>query len=167
MKYILQIITAAILIVVGKYFVSDELRPEFIGGGLTLFISFLIIEAGYDIYENYRRITLVLKCKWLAHKRQYIRFSMSYQYRIIINDEYLLVKNSNWNFYQHVGGKYKRLPVTQKILKDLGATDDLKLKTTGLMKDDLAVFIPASNAIKFIDWFDSRRERDLSLERIL
>lgn len=162
MKYILQIITAITLIVIGYYFASDELRPEFVGGGLTLFITFFTIEVVYDIYENYDRITLILKCKWLAHKKQYIRFSMSYQYRIKINDKYLLVKNSNWNFYQHIGGKYKRLPITQKILADFKAKDDLKLRTTGLMKDDLAVFVPAKNAIKFIDWFDTRSEREIS-----
>jgi hypothetical protein len=30
------------------------------------------------------------------------------------------------------------------------------------MKDDIAVFIPAKNAIKFLDWFNSRKEREIS-----
>jgi len=161
MRYLIQIIPAIILILAGKYYVSDELRPEFLGSGLIFFISF-VFEVFYDICQNRKRVMLLLRCRYLSLRGSYIRFSMSYQYRIKVNDKYLLVKNSNWNFYQHVGGKYKRFPITQKILKDLEAMDDLKMKTTGLMKDDLAVFIPAKNAAKFLKWFDSAEDREIS-----
>jgi hypothetical protein len=36
------------------------------------------------------------------------------------------------------------------------------MSTQGLMKDDLAVFVPAKNAIKFIDWFNSKNDREIS-----
>ena len=52
---------------------------------------------------------------------------MSYLYIIKIDDEYLLVKNSNYGHYQLVGGKYKRLEGTQSLLKEkFEAIDDLK-----------------------------------------
>ncbi len=162
MKYLLQIIVAIIFILIGRHFASDELRPEFVGSGLTLLISLLIVELGYDIYKNWNRLYLIVKCWMLARQGQYVRFSMSYQYRIKINDKYLLVKNSNFNHYQLVGGKYKRNKFTYQILKDFNAKDDLKLQTTGLMKDDLAVYIPAENAIKFIDWFNTKKDREVS-----
>lgn len=161
MSYFIQIITIITLIVIGKYYASDELRPEFLGSGLIALIS-LLPAIIYSIYLNYGKIMLYLRCKYLAFGKNHIRFSMSYQYRIKINDKYLLVKNSNWDFYQHVGGKYKRFPITQKILKDFDASDDLKMKTTGLMKDDLAVFIPAKNAAKFLKWFNSCEDREIS-----
>lgn len=162
MKYILQIIAALVFIVIGKYGVSDELRPEFVGTGLAILISLIIIELGYDIYKNWNRFSLVVRCKILSLKGEYVRFSMSYQYRIKVNDKYLLVKNSNFNHYQLVGGKYKRNQYTYQILKSFEAKDDLKMKTDGLMKDDLAVYIPAKNAIKFIDWFNSKKDREVS-----
>lgn len=162
MKYVLQLIAAAILIIAGQFMVNGELRPELTGQGLIIVITLLITELGYDVYKNWKRIKLVLFCFWLSLSGQYIRFSMSYQYRIKVRDKYLLVKNSNWNFYQHVGGKFKRLPTTKKILEDFEATDDLKLPTHGLTKDDLAVFIPAKNAIKFIDWFCAGKDREIS-----
>lgn len=162
MKYILQIITAIILLIVGKYYISDELKPEFMGSGAIFLITLFLVDVLYGFYRNYGRIMLLLRCKYLSFSKSYIRFSMSYQYRIKVNDHYLLVKNSNWNFYQHVGGKYKRLAITEKILKDFEARDDLKMKTTGLMKDDLAVFIPAKNGIKFLDWFNEGKEREIS-----
>jgi hypothetical protein len=162
MKYVLQIVAAVILIIAGQYIVKGELSPNLTAEGLVIIISLLVTEIGYDVYRNWRRCKLVIQCFWLSLSGKYIRFSMAYQYRIRIRDKYLLVKNSNWNFYQLVGGKYKRLPVTQKILQDFEATDDLKLPTHGLKKDDMAVFIPAKNAIKFIDWFCTGKEREVS-----
>jgi hypothetical protein len=163
MKYILQIVAATIFILIGKNFASDELRPEFVGNGLILFITLIIVELGYDIYSNWNRLKLVLHSYYLALRGKSIRFSMSYQYRIKINDKYLLVKNSNWNHYQLVGGKYKRHQQTQTFLQsEFEARDDLKLQTTGLMKDDFALFIPAKKAIKFIDWFNKGKDREIS-----
>lgn len=162
MKYVLQILAAIILIVIGRYYSSDELRPEFLGGGLTALIVLILVEATYDVIQNYGWLMLSLRTKLLALTGKYVRFSMAYQYRIKVSDKYLLVKNSNWDFFQHVGGKYKRFALTQKVLKDFEAKDDLKMKTTGLMKDDLAVFVPAKNAIKFLKWFESTEDREIS-----
>jgi hypothetical protein len=163
MKYILQIAAAIIFILIGKHFASDELRPEFVGNGFILLITLLVVELGYDIYRNWRRLKLIIHCYYLAVVGQSIRFSMSYLYRIKVKDKYLLVKSSNWNHYQFVGGKYKRLQQTQAFLQsEFEARDDLKLQTTGLMKDDFALFIPAKNAIKFIDWFKSGKDREIS-----
>ena len=162
MKYLLQIISAVILYCLGKYFFHDELSPHFIAGGVIIFVSVICIDLAYDICKNWNRLYLLVRCWILSWNDTYIRFSMSYQYRIKINDKYLLVKNSNNGFFQHVGGKYKRLTFTHKILNDFEAKDDLKLPTAGLMKDDLAVFIPAKNAIKFINWFNSNKEREIS-----
>ena len=163
MKFLLKIILAIALLIIG-FSISDFLKPELIGGGIILLLTTLIIDGGEFTLSNRNRLGLILKVKWLAIKGKYIRFSMSYQYRIKVNDKYLLVKNSNpsWNWYQHVGGKYKRIDETQKVLKDLDATDDLKLNTNGLKKCDLAVFVPAKNAIKFLDWFNSNKEREIS-----
>lgn len=151
MKYILQLIAALIFLFLGWFIKDENLKTEFLGNAGAIIIILLVVELGYDIYINFGRLKLIFHCWRLSCKDEYIRFSMSYQYRIRINDKYLLVKNNNWNFYQHVGGKYKRNAHTAKVLSDFGFRDDLKLSTTGRMKDDLAVFIPAGNAIKFLD----------------
>jgi hypothetical protein len=161
MRYILQLIIAVFYIVIGILF-NDHFSPHFISEGIFIIVSITLVDLLYDLYKNRDRINLKYQCWLLSRKNEFIRFSMSYQYRIKIKDKYLLVKNSKENFYQHVGGKYKRLPVTVKILRDWNATDDTKMQTHGLTKDDLAVFIPAENAIKFIDWFNTRRDREIS-----
>lgn len=161
MRYLLHIIAASILICIGLLY-KNELSPHFIAEGVIIIITLLIIEVGYDIIKNWKRLRLVISCWYLSLFDKYIRFSMSYQYIIKINDKYLLVKNSNWGHYQFVGGKYKRLPKTQSILDKFEAKDDLKLPTSGKSKDDFALFIPAKNAIKFLDWFNSGRDREIS-----
>lgn len=163
MKYILQITVALIFILLGKYVLPVELSGNFISEGIVFFITFFFVDFGYEIYKNWNRKLLVVRCWWLGIKKQYIRFSMSYLYRIKVNDKYLLVKNSNWNHFQFVGGKYKRLPQTQGFLQgEFEAKDDLKMQTTGLMKDDFAIFIPAKKAISFIDWFNLGMNREIS-----
>lgn len=162
MKYLLSFSTGVIAIIFGYLFSSDELRPEFIGGGY-----FIIIGAGiallFEAIVNRERVKFILKCKSLAFNNQNIRFSMSYLYRIKVKNKYLLVKNSNYGHYQLVGGKYKRLIETQSYLKNnFDAMDDLKFPNEGLTKNDFAIFIPASKAVKFIDWFNNQKDREIS-----
>lgn len=161
--FILKIVLGLILIFVG-FKIKESLQPEFIGGGSILLITTTFIDGGEFIIWNWGRFIFVLHTKYLAIRGKYVRFSMSYQYRIIVNDKYLLVKNSNpnWHWYQHVGGKYKRIEETKKILNDFEAIDDLKMKTDGLKKGDLAVFIPAKNAVRFLDWFNTSKDREIS-----
>ncbi len=71
MRYIVQIIPAIILIIIGKYYVSDELRPGFLGSGLIFFITFFFVEVVYDVYQNYGKLMLLLRCKYLALKKSY------------------------------------------------------------------------------------------------
>ncbi|MCO6360375.1 hypothetical protein [Roseivirga pacifica] len=153
-----------ISLVIASFYVHHSLISELLGAGIVLLCSTILIDGGEYLINNRKRLKLIVQTKWLALTGQYIRFSMAYQYQIKVGDEYLLVQNSNpnWSWYQHVGGKYKRLEETQHILKQMEATDDLKMKTDGLKKGDMAVFIPAKNAIKFLDWFSSGRDRETS-----
>lgn len=163
MKYFIQVILGFILVLIGYLYSSDELRPEFVGSGLIIIVTLIFSDLIYEIISNWRRLKLVVHCKYLSLKNQHIRFSMSYLYRIKVDEKYLLVKNSNYPHYQLVGGKYKRLKQTQSFLKsEFEASDDMKLANKGLMKDDFAIFIPAKNAIKFIDWFNKKSDREIS-----
>lgn len=161
--FIIKIILGLILLLIGIN-TTLSLQPEFIGGGIILLIAAVIVDGGGFVVGNWGRFIFVCRTKILGIRGKYIRFSMSYQYRIKVYDKYLIVKNSNpnWHWYQHVGGKYKRIEETQKILENFEATDDLKMKTNGLKKGDLAVFVPAKNAIKFLDWFNTAKDREIS-----
>jgi len=161
--FFLKILLGVILILTGEY-IGGSLKPELVGGGIILIITTIALDLGGFMANNWQRSIQIIRLKYLALKNAKVRFSMSYQYRIKVNDKYLLVKNSNkdWAWFQHVGGKYKRLPETNKILADFEASDDMKMATNNLKKDDLAVFVPAKNAIAFLDWFNSFKDREIS-----
>lgn len=115
------------------------------------------------VYNNRKRLWMSIFSKYLALRGKKIRFSMSYLYRIKVEDKYLLVKNNNYGHFQLVGGKYKILDDTRSKLKtDFDAMDDPKLPNSGVMKDDFALFIPAKNAMKFLDWFNKGVDREVS-----
>lgn len=163
MKYILNFILGIFLIVLGTTVLKNtDYKAELVGGGITLLASLIVVDLSLDIRHNFNRLRTWFLSRYLILKKQQIRFSMSYQYRIKVNDHYLLIKNSTWNFYQHVGGKYKRLPISEKIIKEFEGKDDLELETHGKKKDDFAIFIPAKNTLKFLDWFNTRKDREIS-----
>ncbi|MFZ6051562.1 SMODS-associated NUDIX domain-containing protein [Halocola ammonii] len=115
-----------------------------------------------EFLQNIRRLKLWFLLQ-VIHRRKKVRFSMSYLYRIRIDDKYLLVKNSKWEFFQFVGGVYKVLPHELDTLQEkYGAEPDKKLSTSGVKKDDLRVFVPATKALKFLDWFISAKNREVS-----
>ncbi len=162
MRKILQAIISVGIIIYGYFYLSESsLQPEFIGAGIIglLGLLALIIE---ETIINRKRLWLIIYLKLLSAKKQRIRFSMSYLYRIKIDDKYLLVKNNNYGHYQLVGGKYKILEGTKSFLqREFDANDDPKLSNKGLMKDDFALYIPAKNAIKFLDWFNEGKDREI------
>lgn len=162
-SFSLKVVISLTLIFLGIY-LNDEYSCGLRNTGIVLLVTTTILDGGLFLKNNWSRLRFVVHSMILSITGNYIRFSMSYQYIIKVNDKFLLVKNSNpnWDWYQHVGGKYKRISETDKILKDLEAKDDLKQKTSGLKKGDLAVFIPSKNAVKFIDWFNKEKEREIS-----
>lgn len=125
---------------------------------LAPILAFLIDQA----LENIKQLKLLWMTRFKL-RNQKIRFSMSYIFRIHINDKYLLVKNSKWDFYQPVGGVYKINIGEEKNLMDkYGMERDKKMKTYGIAKNDLRVFVPAKKALCFLKWFESGKNREVS-----
>jgi len=162
-RKILQAIIAIIVLFVGYYQFSDsEYQKDLIVYGFVALATLAELLIEYIII-NRKRLGLIIYSKWLGLRGHRIRFSMSYLYRIKIDDKYLLVRNNNFGHYQLVGGKYKLLDNTRSFIqKEFDAIDDPKLPNKDLMKDDFALFIPAKKAIKFLDWFNEGKDREIS-----
>ncbi|GGC15900.1 SMODS-associated NUDIX domain-containing protein [Dyadobacter sediminis] len=159
MKLFIEVLVSCILIGAGALSSQPFWESGFTQAGVITLLTFIITAT----VTNFKRLKLALHLTWLSIFNKRIRFSMSYLYLIKIDDKYLLVKNFNFGHYQLVGGKYKRFDRTQSILQnDFKAIDDLKLKNSGGMKDDFALFVPARKALKFIDWFNSGKDREIS-----
>lgn len=92
-----------------------------------------------------------------------IRLSISYQFRIQVENKYLLIKSSKRPYFQPVGGVYKTLNGSERIFEKLGVRcDDIIDTKTGIAKNDLRVYVKGANIISFINWFNSREDRELS-----
>lgn len=162
-RRIFQALIAIGVIIFGYTKLSgSNFQKEVIWYGIAGLLVLLELLGEY-IYNNRNRLWMSVFSKYLALRGKKIRFSMSYLYRIRVEDKYLLVKNNNYGHFQLVGGKYKILDDTRSKLKtDFNAVDDPKLPNSGVMKDDFALFIPAKNAMKFLDWFNKGVDREVS-----
>ena len=162
-RKVIQAIVAIVFIVIGYTKLEGSIfQKNFIWYGLVGLVGLVVLLIEF-IYINRKRLWMSIFSKYLALRGKNIRFSMSYLYRINVEDKYLLVKNNNYGHFQLVGGKYKILEDTRSKLKtDFDAMDDPKLPNSGVMKDDFALFIPANNAMKFLDWFNEGIDREVS-----
>ena len=124
-------------------------------GGIVFFGLLSMLQNIKNLYFYYQTQILL--------RNKEIRISIAYLYRININGKYLLVKNSRRNYFQPVGGAFKTLPGSEKIFESLNIKSDRIIETqNGIAKNDLRVFVKGLNVIEFIEWFNSKQDRETS-----
>lgn len=115
-----------------------------------------------QVLQNIKRIKFYFQTQFLYRKKE-IRISIAYLFRIKVNGKYLLVKSRTRNHYQPVGGVFKTLPGSKKIFDKLKVKSDRLIETDhGIAKGDLRVFVKGINVIEFLDWFNSKEDREIS-----
>lgn len=121
-------------------------------------LYFLIVEGLYSL----KHLRLFWKTK-IVYRRQQVRISISYLFRIKVGDDYLLVKNRSNDYYQLVGGAYKTLPTAEKVFKKYKVKPDRKFQTNdGIAKNDLRFSVAGKNVIPILNWFHSKEDREIS-----
>lgn len=142
---------------VGAIFVkNDTWSGILIGSAFTSLIVLIELTV-----ENWKFISLLIVSKTIFHNKL-IRFSISYLYKIKVDDKYFLVKGKRIDQFQPVGGVYKRHLDSKIRLKELGVLDDNCMPIDGDSRDDLRVRVPGRHAVGFINWFNSKQGRELS-----
>ncbi|MBI5590787.1 MAG: hypothetical protein HY881_09920 [Deltaproteobacteria bacterium] len=92
-----------------------------------------------------------------------VRVSISYLFRIKIENKYLLVKGARLKHqFQPVGGVYKYLPSASSILKCLDVHDDNMVCIDGVAKEDLRIRIKGKHYHSLFKWFFSNKNRETS-----
>ena len=158
---IIALILIIYLLIIGDDFKENSIIQNTIAIACSAFAALFVYFLD-SFLMNINRIKLWFLSNIMYRKKR-IRVSMSYIYRIHINDKYLLVKNSKWDFYQPVGGVYKILPTDIGFLKDnFGWENDPLLPTNSIKKNDLRGSIPMSKLISFLDWFKLQKNREIS-----
>lgn len=124
-------------------------------GGIILFgiLQFL---------QNIKNLKFYFQTQFLLRNTD-IRLSLAYLYRIKVNGKYLLVKSNHRDYFQPVGGVYKTLPSSEVIFDKLDVKSDRLIETeNGIAKGDLRVFVKGINVIEFLEWYDTKKNREIS-----
>lgn len=124
---------------------------------IVAFISFLAA----TIFHN--RLRLKIWFQSLLRWNKTIRLSCAYLFQIKCGSKYLLIKGNRIDQYQPVGGVYKYYPSFNQLKAKLELKDetesnfyeygDLRQRTTG------------KHLLEFIDWFDSKKNREVTVIR--
>lgn len=140
---------------------NDVIEGTLVPGAIMAIIG--IVSSGITyILENIKRLNLYIP-SILWYRNKDIRVSVSYLYRIKVRNKYLLVHNNRDNNLQPVGGVYKSLPDSKRVLTSLGVKVDNLFETEdGVAKSDLRLYVKGKNLMSFLDWFDSQEDRELS-----
>lgn len=142
-------------------FITNNTLLAILTGVCSSALLFLIVH----ILSINNRVWLALLCN-TVYRKLYIRFSISYLFKIKIDDCYLLVRGNRLkDQFQPVGGVYKRFRASNALFTKYGILDDEHMPIDGISKDDLRLLVPARNVIKFIKWYNSRVDREITPER--
>lgn len=122
------------------------------------------------LWENKESLLLYFKTNFWKYRKQNIRFSISYLFRIRIpnTDHYLLVMNRRIaNQLQPVGGAYKRYGDDSLFEKWDHKPDNKKngLGTDNVSQGDLRFKVKGKHVINVIKWFEEGKEREVSGDR--
>jgi hypothetical protein len=124
--------------------------------GIASSILFVILDSIVNIKNP--------KIWWISirYANTRIRLSLSYLFRIKIDNQYLLVRGSRFrNQFQPVGGVFKKLPNSLAFFNSIEALDDDLIPIDKTSKDDLRIRIKGRYLIKFLNWFNSGQDREV------
>lgn len=159
-----------ILIIFGAFIIFQTIFPaaENDTFSSTLFnlsielVGGIVLFAILNFLQNINRLYFYFQTQVLLRKKE-VRLSIAYLFRIKVDGKFLLVKSNRRNYYQPVGGAFKTLPGSEKIFEKLNVKSDRLIETEkGIAKNDLRVFVKGINVVEFIEWFNSKEDRETS-----
>ncbi|MGJ1241283.1 MULTISPECIES: SMODS-associated NUDIX domain-containing protein [Bacteroidota] len=160
-SYIILFILLALYLILGNNLIANkaisDLIHELAIGGLGTMIGIAIT----SILMLKGKIWVCLQAA-TVHRFKHIRISAAYIFKIEIDGKYLLVKGRNIDQFQPVGGVYKRLAESSTIFQQLEILDDKKIPICDTTRHDLRLRIKGKHLHKFLLWFDSQKEREIS-----
>ena len=126
-----------------------------IGGGILGFLldKFLTFAEETDLF-----LIIPILLNWNKN----IRVSFSYLFRIQVDGTYFLVRGNKKKKFQPVGGVYQKYNGSNAILKDIFQEDDEMKKGN---EKDLRGRVKGKDLKKFIQWFESRQDREITCHR--
>ncbi len=129
---------------------------------INLIVAFITYLAA-TIFHNRLRIKIWLQS--LLRWNKNIRLSCAYLFQIKKDGKYLLIKGNRIEQYQPVGGVYKYYNSFNEIKSKL----ELKNESENRFYEngDLRLITKGKYLVKFLDWFDTKKNREITVIREL
>ncbi|MEH1028554.1 hypothetical protein V6W11_12485 [Micromonospora profundi] len=96
----------------------------------------------------------------IRYRNRMIRVSLSYIFRIKVDDRYLFIKSARAPVYLPVGGVYKMTAGAKGLLDSMGVVADDLVPVDAVSRDDLRVRVPGKNLSQFMRWFNRGTSRE-------
>lgn len=123
------------------------------------------VSSAYELIDTHDQGLKTWFLSQFLYRREKIRLSFSYLYRIELDGKYLLVRGNRMkDRYQPIGGVYKFYPEAKDFLNFIDYVSDTKMKNHD-ETDDLRIQISGKNLLKFYDWFLSMKNREYDPSR--
>jgi hypothetical protein len=129
---------------------------------VNLIVAFITFLAS-TIFHN--RLRLKIYYQSLIRWNKNIRLSCAYLFRIRYNNKYLLIKGNRIDQYQPVGGVYKYYDSFNGLKENLELKDESE--SHFYENGDLRLVTIGKHLVKFLDWFDTKRNREITVIREL
>ena len=129
---------------------------------VNLIVAFITFLAS-TIFHN--RLRLKIYYQSLIRWNKNIRLSCAYLFRIRYNNKYLLIKGNRIDQYQPVGGVYKYYDSFNGLKENLELKDESE--SHFYENGDLRLVTIGKHIVKFLDWFDTKRNREITVIREL
>jgi hypothetical protein len=129
---------------------------------VNLIVAFITFLAS-TIFHN--RLRLKIYYQSLIRWNKNIRLSCAYLFRIRYNNKYLLIRGNRIDQYQPVGGVYKYYDSFNGLKENLELKDESE--SHFYENGDLRLVTIGKHLVKFLDWFDTKRNREITVIREL
>jgi len=129
---------------------------------VNLIVAFITFLAS-TIFHN--RLRLKIYYQSLIRWNKNIRLSCAYLFRIRYNNKYLLIKGNRIDQYQPIGGVYKYYDSFNGLKENLELKDESE--SHFYENGDLRLVTTGKHLVKFLDWFDTKKNREITVIREL
>ncbi len=139
----------------------DKIIDWFISNSAVAILSFFVGTALSWIISNKNIFKIGFDS--IIHWNQEYRMSISYLFKIKIDNKYLLIKGNRIEQYQPVGGVYKYYESFKDNFNKWGVRDENE--ESFYEENDLRIYVKGKYLCKVIKWFETMKNREFSVDR--
>ena len=154
-----------VLIIIVSFIIrinNNNENVKYICDAICLGLFGILIEKFINYIYEYNFKLLVQS---IIYRNKMIRVSFAYLFRIKIDGVYFLVKGSKIRKFQPVGGVYQYFDSGKAELDYIFESSEKMKENSQDNQNDIRGYVRGKNLKKFIKWFESRKNREVTCDR--